>query len=108
MLLANYSDYKTAGDIVNIRKIKAHLDRLMLINWLKKVISNEKSITGDRRKTQLLLTKRAQPIIERGRTLQDEFFNMMFANTSEKNKNQFLETIKIIDRNLNNILKGCD
>ena len=66
MFLANNSEYTTAGDIVNIRRIKPNLvsvnvDRLVRSGYLER-----RSVSGDRRKTSLLLTERAEPIVRRG------------------------------------------
>ena len=67
MFLANNPDCTTARDIVEIRKIKANLvsvnvDRLVQEGYLER-----RAVAGDRRKTQLLCTEKAQPVIARGR-----------------------------------------
>ena len=67
MFLANNPNYKTASDIVEIRKIKANLvsvnvDRLVQEGYLQR-----QAVEGDRRKTELLCTPKAQPVIEKGR-----------------------------------------
>ena len=79
MFLANNPDYSTAGDIVNIRKIKANL-----------VSVNVERLAN----------------VERGRQLQQTFFDVLFENTTDEMKKNFTETVKIIDRNLDGILKG--
>lgn len=79
MFLANNSEYTTAGDIVNIRRIKPNLvsvnvDRLVRSGYLER-----RSVSGDRRKTSLLLTERAEPIVRRGREVQERFSELCFA-----------------------------
>ncbi len=74
MFLANNPDCTTARDIVEIRKIKANLvsvnvDRLVQEGYLER-----RAVAGDRRKTQLLCTEKAQPVIARGREVQERFF----------------------------------
>jgi hypothetical protein len=64
------------------------------------------NIEGDRRKIRLSLTEKAQPIVERGRQLQQSFFDMLFENTTDEMKKNFTETVGIIDRNLDEMLKG--
>lgn len=70
MFLVNNPQYKTARDIVEIRKIKANLvsvnvDRLVTEGYLER-----KAIEGDRRKLQLICTSKAEPLTEEGRKLQ--------------------------------------
>ena len=81
MFLANNPDCTTARDIVEIRKIKANLvsvnvDRLVQEGYLER-----RAVAGDRRKTQLLCTEKAQPVIARGREVQERFFARLLQNT---------------------------
>ena len=81
MFLANNPDCTTARDIVEIRKIKANLvsvnvDRLVQEGYLER-----RAVAGDRRKTQLLCTEKAQPVIARGREVQERFFARLLHNT---------------------------
>ena len=94
MFLANNPDYSTAGDIVNVRKLAkdGYIERT--------------NIEGDRRKIRLSLTEKAQPIVGRGKQLQQSFFDMLFENTTDEMKKNFTETVGIIDRNLDEMLKG--
>ena len=74
MFLANNPDCTTARDIVEIRKIKANLvsvnvDRLVQEGYLER-----RAVAGDRRKTQLLCTEKAQPVIARGARCRSAFF----------------------------------
>lgn len=98
MFLANNSEYTTAGDIVNIRRIKPNLvsvnvDRLVRSGYLER-----RSVSGDRRKTSLLLTERAEPIVRRGREVQERFSELMFRGLTEEERESFLYTLAAIDR----------
>ena len=106
MFLANNPDYSTAGDIVNIRKIKANLVSVNVERLANEGYIERTAIEGDRRKIRLSLTEKALPTIERGRQLQQAFFDVLFENTTDEMKKNFTETVKIIDRNLDGILKG--
>ena len=106
MFLANNPDYSTAGDIVNVRKIKANLVSVNVEKLAKDGYIERTNIEGDRRKIRLSLTEKAQPIVERGRQLQQSFFDMLFENTTDEMKKNFTETVGIIDRNLDEMLKG--
>ena len=106
MFLANNPDYSTAGDIVNVRKIKANLVSVNVEKLAKDGYIERTNIEGDRRKIRLSLTEKAQPIVGRGRQLQQSFFDMLFENTTDEMKKNFTETVGIIDRNLDEMLKG--
>ena len=106
MFLANNPDYSTAGDIVNIRKIKANLVSVNVERLANEGYIERTAIEGDRRKIRLSLTEKALPTVERGRQLQQAFFDVLFENTTDEMKKKFTETVKIIDRNLDGILKG--
>ena len=117
MFLANNPDCTTARDIVEIpgggavrdiveiRKIKANLvsvnvDRLVQEGYLER-----RAVAGDRRKTQLLCTEKAQPVIARGREVQERFFARLLQNTDAATREAFFRTMEIIGKNLDEILK---
>ena len=105
MFLANNPDSKTASDIVEVRRIKANLvsvnvDRLVQEGYLER-----QAMEGDRRKTQLLCTPKAQPVIQRGRAVQNAFFARLLTNTDEPTREAFFRTMEIIGKNLDDILK---
>lgn len=106
MFLANNPDYSTAGDIVNVRKIKANLVSVNVEKLAKDGYIERTNLEGDRRKIRLSLTEKAQPIVGRGKHLQQSFFDMLFENTTDEMKKNFTETVGIIDRNLDEMLKG--
>ena len=108
LFLANNPDYTTARDIVEVRSIKAnlvsqHVDRMVREGYLCR-----KEVQGDRRKRDLSLTEKAMPIIEAGRRMQTDFFETLFHGISEGEKRAFFETMDIMSRNMDKILKGND
>lgn len=105
MFLANNPDRKTASDIVEIRKIKANLvsvnvDRLVEDGYLER-----RPVAADRRKTELVCTEKAQPIIARGRAVQEAFFARLLDGIDEQTREAFARTMAIIGKNLEEILK---
>ena len=105
LFLANNPDCTTARDIVEIRKIKANLvsvnvDRLVQEGYLER-----RAVAGDRRKTQLLCTEKAQPVIARGREVQERFFARLLHNTDAATREAFFHTMEVIGKNLDDILK---
>lgn len=108
LFLANNPEYTTARDIVEVRSIKAnlvsqHVDRMVREGYLCR-----KEVQGDRRKRDLSLTEKAMPIIEAGRRMQTDFFETLFHGVSEGEKRAFFETMDIMSRNMDKILKGND
>lgn len=108
LFLANNPEYTTARDIVEVRSIKAnlvsqHVDRMVRDGYLCR-----KEVQGDRRKRDLSLTEKAMPIIEAGRRMQTDFFETLFHGISEGEKRAFFETMDIMSRNMDKILKGND
>ena len=106
MFLGNNPDYKTASEIVEIRHIKANLvsdnvDRLVREGYLTR-----RGVEGDRRKTELLCTEKAQPIIARGRQLQKDFSERLFAGMDEEARRAFSEAMHLIEHNLNELLEA--
>ena len=108
LFLANNPEYTTARDIVEVRSIKAnlvsqHVDRMVREGYLCR-----KEVQGDRRKRDLSLTEKAMPIIEAGRRMQTDFFETLFHGISEGEKRAIFETMDIMSRNMDKILKGND
>lgn len=104
MFLGNNPECKTASEIVEIRRIKANLvsinvDRLVRDEYLVRC-----AINGDRRKTQLICTEKANKVIERGQKLQNDFTDRVFANMTDDVRNAFSSAMSIIEENLNEML----
>ena len=67
MFLANNPEYKTARDIVEIRKIKANLVSVNVDKLVNEGYLERKPVENDRRKTELVCTKKG-----RGLSLKEE------------------------------------
>ena len=106
LFLANNPAYQTAADIVEVRKIKANLVSVNVDKLVRDGYLTRESMPGDRRKTRLLCTEKAQPVIMQGRQLQSAFLQRLFAHTDQQMQNAFLKTISIMDKNLNELLEG--
>ena len=97
LFLGNNPAYRTARDIVEIRRIKAnlvsvHVDRLV-------------QVPGDRRKTQLRCTDKAQPVIAKGRQLQEYFFDRLYSGMDQKERDALSGALHRIEENLDAILE---
>ena len=106
MFLGNNPNYNTAGEIVEIRRIKANLVSVNVERLVREGYLLRKQVEGDRRKTGLICTDKAKPIIERGRKLQKAFTERMFLNMDDDLRKAFSEATDIIEKNLNEILKA--
>ena len=106
LFLANNPAYQTAADIVEVRKIKANLVSVNVDKLVRDGYLPREPMPGDRRKTRLLCTEKAQPIILQGRQLQSAFLQRLFAHTDQQMQDAFLKTISIMDKNLNELLEG--
>ena len=106
LFLANNPAYQTAADIVEVRKIKANLVSVNVDKLVRDGYLTRESMPGDRRKTRLLCTEKAQPVIMQGRQLQSAFLQRLFAHTDRQMQDAFLKTISIMDKNLNELLEG--
>ena len=79
LFLANNPDYKTASEIVEIRRLKANLVSVNVEKLVQEGYLTRCAVAGDRRKTELLCTEKAAPILARGRQLQKDFSESLFA-----------------------------
>ena len=105
MFLANNPEYKTASDIVEMRHIKANLisvnvDRLVNDGYLER-----NAVKGDRRKTELVCTEKALPIVERGRQLQQNFSERIFLDADDEVREAFFSALSVMNKNLDKILE---
>ncbi len=106
MFLGNNPNYNTAGEIVEIRRIKANLVSVNVERLVREGYLLRKQVEGDRRKTGLICTDKAKPIIEHGRKLQKAFTERMLLNMDDDLRKAFSEATDIIEKNLNEILEA--
>ena len=108
LFLANNPAYQTAADIVEVRKIKANLVSVNVDKLVRDGYLTREPMPGDRRKTRLLCTEKAQPIILQGRQLQSAFLQRLFAHTDQQMQAAFLKTISTLKfRKLSMIAKSA-
>ena len=93
MFLANNPEFTTARDIVNV-------DRLVREGYLVR-----QEVAGDRRKTKLLCTSKADEIITQGRKLQQDFVALLFAGIDEETMDILLGSMTKMEENLDYILE---
>ena len=103
LFLANNPGCETAGAICRMRGLKPaivsfHIDRLVSEGFLLR-----QSVPGDRRKTALVLTEKAESVVERGRGLQKAFADRLIDGLSEEDLAHFRRCVAAFDRNIERI-----
>ena len=86
MFLGNNPQYQTARDIVKIRNIKANLISINVEKLVKEGYLRREEIKGDRRKTKLIITEKAHPVIKEGQQLQLRICRSVVDNTTQEDK----------------------
>lgn len=105
MFLSNNPQYKTARDIVEVRKIKANLVSINVDKLVKEGYLERREVAGDRRKTELVCTSQADSIIEKGRLVQKDFKDILFNNMADSMKEILFKGMEIMEDNLDRILE---
>lgn len=105
MFLSNNPQYRTARDIVEVRKIKANLVSINVDKLVKEGYLERREVAGDRRKTELICTSQADSIIEKGRLVQKDFKDTLFNNMDDSMKEILFKGMEIMEDNLDRILE---
>ena len=105
MFLGNNPAYKTASEIVEIRHIKANLVSMNVDKLVQEGYLERYAVASDRRKTKLLCTGKADPIIRRGRAVQNAFFKRLLDHVEPADQEVFFRTMELIGKNLDEIIK---
>lgn len=90
---------------MEVRRIKANLVSVNVDKLVREGYLRRETVEGDRRKTLLVCTERAQPVIERGRAVQSAFFEQLFAHTDEEMRTSFFRTLAVMDADLDAMLE---
>ena len=105
MFLANNPEFTTARDIVEIRKLKANLVSVNVDRLVREGYLVRQEVAGDRRKTKLLCTSKADEIITQGRKLQQDFVALLFEGIDEETRDILLGSMTKMEENLDYILE---
>ena len=90
LFLANNPGCETAGAICRMR-------------GLKPAILQRQPVPGDRRKTALVLTEKAAPVIEQGRRLQKSFADRLTEGLRAEDLAHFRRCVAAFERNIERI-----
>ena len=102
MFLANHPEYKSARDIVEIRRIKANLVSINVDRLVQEGLLVRREVAHDRRKVELELTEKAALIVERGRAVQKHFIDTMLQGIDETTLAAFRTALMQMEKNIKN------
>lgn len=105
MFLSNNPKYKSARDIVEVRKLKANLVSVNVDRLVKEGYLERKGVERDRRKIALCVTEKAQSIVEMGHALQHQFVLDIFSGLSESEIDAMQVSFAKIEKNLDRIME---
>ena len=108
LFLANNPGMDTARDICTYRGLKPgivsfHVEKLVQEGYLLR-----QPAPGDRRKCRLVCTRRAEPVVQRGRQVQEAFFRRMTAGLDPQDLAAFRRCLKGFQRNLSQMTQEDD
>ena len=103
LFLANNPEHNTAKDICCHKGLKPsivsfHVDRLVTDGYLER-----REVPGDRRKTALVCTEKAAPLIARGRELQHAFAVELGRGLDQEDLEHFRRCVAVFDRNIDRL-----
>ena len=105
MFLSNNPKYKSARDIVEVRKLKANLVSINVDRLVKEGYLERKCVAGDRRKIELHVTDNAKRIVDVGHVVQQQFVLDLFSGLTQMEMEAMQESFSKIDRNLDRIME---
>ena len=103
MFLANHPEYKSARDIVEIRRIKANLVSINVDRLVQEGLLVRCEVAHDRRKVELKLTKKAAPIVEKGHAVQKQFEDTLLQGIDEPTLAAFHAMLTRMEQNIDQI-----
>ena len=108
LFLANNPGLDTARDICTYRGLKPgivsfHVEKLVQEGYLLRQPAPE-----DRRKCRLVCTRRAEPVVQRGRQVQESFFRRMTAGLDPQDLAAFRRCLEGFQRNLSQMTQEDD
>ena len=101
MFLKNNPQYKNAADIVKIRGIKANLVSIHVERLVQEGYLERREVPGDRRKTELICTRKA----EHGCEIQKTFIETLFSGVPAESRKIFEQVMEQTEENLNTYQK---
>lgn len=106
MFLTNNPQYSTAQQISDLRHIKKNLVSIHVDKLVGAGLLQRNSVAGDRRKIALSCTEKAQPIIQAGHKVQENFQRLLTDGIDENIWKAFEQLNTELAANAEKILNG--
>ena len=100
MFLANNPEYYTAKDICKIRGIKPNLVSFHVEKLVQEEYLIREAIPGDRRQVKLILTEKTDVIVEKGRTVQQHYREILTDQISDSDMEVFQRCLDTVRQNI--------
>ena len=105
MFLSNNPKYRSARDIVEVRKLKANLVSINVDRLVKEGYLERKCVEGDRRRIELCVTTKAEHIVDMGRKVQKKFILDLFDGLSKESLESLSADFSKMEMNLDRIME---
>ena len=105
MFLKNNPQYKNAADIVKIRGIKANLVSIHVERLVQEGYLERREVPGDRRKTELICTRKEEHVWRQGCEIQKTFIETLFSGVPAESRKIFEQVMEQTEENLNTYQK---
>lgn len=103
---ANNADNATANKICKFRGFKPGIVSVYVEKMAEEGLLERKVDSADRRKSVLVVTEKAMPIVNRGRELQREFKRRIFQGLSDDDLAAMEKAVSVIELNVEHVLKN--
>lgn len=100
LFLANNPGLDTARDVCLYRGLKPGIVSLNVENLTSAGYITRENVPGDRRKCRLVCTQKAEPVISRGRALQEAFYERMVEGLPQGDLEACMRCFAAFERNL--------
>lgn len=100
LFIANNPQNATANDICRVRGVKSGIVSVHIERLVKGGLLERRSVPSDRRKTELVDTEAAQPLIKKGRVIQKQFADRLICGISEEDMAAWKRIMDRVDGNI--------
>ena len=107
LFFANNPDLATARDVCELRGLKRAIVSTHVERMVGEGLLERKEYPGDRRKDILVCSEKAQPVVEAGRKVQEEFAGAILSGLTEDELAVMARCFKKMDGNIDKLIKSC-
>lgn len=100
LFLGNNPEYPFARDVSRIRGIKPNMVSFHVDRLVNRGLLERQSVAGDRRQVKLVCTPAAQPLLARGRAVQQQFTALLTQGIGEEHLALVVECFQRFEENM--------